>query len=80
MTTACFHGHDDIVQLLIEHNAQLNIKSGYGWTALHYVRAGRLAVGLGVSVWSHADERRRGCGRQYPTHPLTHPPTHSFTN
>ena len=33
---AAFHGNDDIVKLLIEHNAQLNIQSGYGWTALHY--------------------------------------------
>ena len=33
---ACFHGHQTIVQLYIEHNALLNTQSGYGWTALHY--------------------------------------------
>ena len=33
---AAFHGHDDIVKLLIEQNAQLNTQSGFGWTALHY--------------------------------------------
>ena len=33
---AAFHGRDDIVKLLIEHNAALNTQSGYGWTALHY--------------------------------------------
>ena len=33
---AAFHGHDDIVKMLIEHNAQLNTQSGFGWTALHY--------------------------------------------
>ena len=33
---ACFHGHENIVRKYIEHNALLNIQSGYGWTALHY--------------------------------------------
>ena len=33
---ACFHGNSDIVKLYIEHNADLNTQSGYGWTALHY--------------------------------------------
>ena len=33
---ACFHGNADIVQIFIEHNADLNTQSGYGWTALHY--------------------------------------------
>ena len=26
----------DMVSLFIEHNADLNVQSGYGWTALHY--------------------------------------------
>ena len=33
---ACFHGNADIVRLYIEHNADLNTQSGFGWTALHY--------------------------------------------
>ena len=33
---ACFHGNADIVRLYIEHNADINTQSGYGWTALHY--------------------------------------------
>ena len=32
----CFHGNADIVRMYIEHNADLNTQSGYGWTALHY--------------------------------------------
>ena len=37
---AAFHGHDDIVKQLIEHNARLNTQSGYGWTALPCVCMG----------------------------------------
>ena len=33
---AAFHGRDEIVKELIEHNAQLDTQSEFGWTAPHY--------------------------------------------
>ena len=31
-----FHGRVEIVKALLEYNARVNTRSGYGWTALHY--------------------------------------------
>ena len=31
---ACFHGRDDMAKLYIEHNADLNTQSGFGWNLI----------------------------------------------
>ena len=52
---AAFHGRDEIVQQLIEHNAQLNTQSGYGWTALHYAGQAKQAGCVALLVAAGAN-------------------------
>ena len=35
---ATINGHREIVALLISHKADVNLKSEYGWTPLHFGR------------------------------------------
>jgi len=52
---AAFHGRDAIVKRLIEHNANLNTRSGYGWTALHYAGQAKRTGAAALLVAAGAD-------------------------
>jgi ankyrin repeat protein len=53
---AAFYGRDEILRLMIEHNAHLNVQSGKGWTALHYAgQAGQLKC-VGLLIAAGADK------------------------
>ena len=52
---AAFHGRNAIVKLLIENNAELNVQSGYGWTALHYAGQAKMEGCAALLVAAGAD-------------------------
>ena len=57
LMAAAFHGHVDKVRLLIEHNALLNVQSGYGWTALHYAGQAKQVECAALLVAAGADRQ-----------------------